>query len=256
MRKASLLGVTLALAALLAGRADAAVLPLNGTLSIDLGGIAVVTLTGSGTGTSNGPFGLATVPHGLVSLATTATFPIQPPALNLSKITVMGPASSFAGSFDPGGNMGNDAVANLFFTDGAAAGAVPLRYVGVATGCHLFVCPPFTIVGVAWTNLGATAADPTKTTMLMQTAAGIPVTVTATAFDARTAGGAGTVQLVAPTLMKIFGGSLGSLPIVGTLTLRFVPEPGALLLLGSGVAGLAAAGRRSARGRARACARS
>jgi PEP-CTERM motif len=32
--------------------------------------------------------------------------------------------------------------------------------------------------------------------------------------------------------------------VLGTLTLNFVPEPGTLLLLGSGVAGLAILGRR------------
>jgi hypothetical protein len=39
----------------------------------------------------------------------------------------------------------------------------------------------------------------------------------------------------------------GQIPTFGTLTLRYVPEPGTLLLLGSGIAGLALIGRRKRR---------
>lgn len=251
MRKSFLLGVTLALAALLAGRAEAAVLPLNGTLSVDFGFFGV-TLSGTGTGTSNGAFDLAAVPAGVISQTSDLSVPIQPTQLGLSKLTIMAsptaPVVNFAGSFGPGGIMGNNAVANLFFTNGGFAGAVPLAYVGGGPilGCE-FVCPPWTIIGVEWTNLGVSAGNVTKTTMVMGSPAGIPVTITATAFDKRTAGGAGTVQLVAPTMMKLYGGGLGSLPLVGTLTLQFVPEPGTLLPVGSGVVVLVAANRRSAR---------
>jgi hypothetical protein len=69
------------------------------------------------------------------------------------------------------------------------------------------------------------------------------VAITATAYDKRTAGGQGTVQLVAPVSAKLNGGALGTMPIVGVLTLHFVPEPGTLLLVGSGIAGLVAFGR-------------
>jgi hypothetical protein len=252
MRKALVLLATLALAACLPSRASAALLPVQGTLSFAIGALGVVELSGSSSGTSNGPFALATLPAGALSLSSSVSVPIQPAAIGLSKLTVMAspssPAFNHAGSFAPGGLMGNNAIVQMFFTNGGAAGVIPLRYVGGGTTMACVVpCQPLTILGARWTNLGASAADPTRTLMLMEAPAGIPVTLTVTAFDKRTAGGAGTLQLVAPALAKILGGNLGNLPLVGTLTLRFVPEPGTLLLLGSGVIALVAAGRRQAR---------
>ncbi len=65
-----------------------------------------------------------------------------------------------------------------------------------------------------------------------------------TGTDQRTAGGGGTIVLVTPTLTRTNVGGSENLPLVGKLTLTFVPEPGTLMLLGSGVAGLAMLGRR------------
>ena len=66
-----------------------------------------------------------------------------------------------------------------------------------------------------------------------------------TGTDSRTPGGLGQVTLVSPTkVVTNLTGGLLILVVLGTLTLNFVPEPGTLLLLGSGVAGLAILGRR------------
>ena len=47
-----------------------------------------------------------------------------------------------------------------------------------------------------------------------------------------------------PTLISTNIGASAVIPSFATLTLTFVPEPGTLLLLASGVAGLAVLGRK------------
>ncbi len=68
-------------------------------------------------------------------------------------------------------------------------------------------------------------------------------TVTVTGYDNRTPGHQGSIVLVSP--IQIFTNAAGNLPGFVAKSFTFsVPEPGSLLLLGSGVAGLAILGRR------------
>jgi hypothetical protein len=74
------------------------------------------------------------------------------------------------------------------------------------------------------------------------TVGGVPVLTdngagnTTTGYDNRTLGGGGKVKLVAPAgLMSTLAQNL---PLFISMTLTFVPEPGQLLLMGSGLASL------------------
>jgi hypothetical protein len=209
-------------------------------------------MTGSGQGISNGAFGLATIPAGL--LTGTGSVPVTPPQ-EITLITVSdltgGPVSNAAGSFHPGGAMGNDGIARFFFSGGGPPGSVPLVYVGGGgTGTARIGNLPVTVRGAVWTHLGASAGDPTRTLMITKTAGGIPITVTVTAFDQRTVSGQGSVQLVAPAIVDLFGGVVGHWPLIGVLRLEYgfeVPEPSLLLLWGSGVVALVGLGRARSR---------
>jgi hypothetical protein len=67
----------------------------------------------------------------------------------------------------------------------------------------------------------------------------------ASASDSSTAANSGVIQLIAPAQMMTVGiaGNWSQLAMFSTLTLRFIPEPGLLLLIGSGVVGLGLLGR-------------
>lgn len=68
---------------------------------------------------------------------------------------------------------------------------------------------------------------------------------TFTGTDSRTPGGHGQLTLVSPTKVTsdVFGTPVAFV-LLGRMTLSFMPEPGTLVLLGAGVAGLGALGRR------------
>jgi hypothetical protein len=125
-------------------------------------------------------------------------------------------------------------VANLYATKSASAVflAVPVKVGVMTTFTKAGAGLGFTIFSAPWTAGAATIDYGNATT---------PVTVMATGMNALTAGGAGTLILVSPS--KVFVSTGNKLPIVGTLILNYVPEPGTLLLLGSGALALAILGR-------------
>jgi hypothetical protein len=94
----------------------------------------------------------------------------------------------------------------------------------------------------------------TFTTMggFLTSATGIPqletvATVTLAGSNALTGTGVGQVTLISPLRIDTGPLNVGTIPGVVSETFQFVPEPGTLLLLASGAAGLVMIGRRRSR---------
>ena len=206
----------------------------SGLLSYSLAGLAPVTASGTGSGNSPGPITIATTAWAatgplLQPLAATAAPPLT--AINLV-MTAPGPCAALPGSCPLGG------TANAL-VGGAPFLIVPMSGLGVS-GRQAFGPYGSFIDAQAW-----------QTGVVPITVAGVTLTtdngapIFTTGYDNRTAGGLGTVKLVAPGgLMSTLGGNL---PLYVFMQLTFVPEPGTLLLLGSGIAGLAIIGRKRMR---------
>jgi hypothetical protein len=214
----------------------AALLPVNAQVQYLIQKLPPVTFTGSGVGSSVGG-GIATIPTDIFSGNPAIVVPISPTFVGATRITVA--ANSIgnpAASFRPDGAMG---LAGSVFSNSPHAGGIPLFQVGGGD-------EPFANTVV----LGALIGDLAGVTWMggnavftaMGAALAIPATIRATAYDNRTPGGQGTIQLAAPTTVNT--GVFGSYPLFGILTLTYTPEPATLTLLGAGIAALAMIGRR------------
>ena len=236
------------------GTASAATLDFTGTLSFHFGPLPALVVPGAGSATVNGSGGgvhvnslaLGGGTFGPVSASLSVT---TGTAIDSLRFTSLENASgSF--SFPSGGPMGLSGLVKVCLVFGPDCGTsvdVPLAG-GFGVGGTQFVAGlvNHTLQHNPWVATGAQAItihDPgsvvTFGTGLPQGFQHGPASATST-----TAQPSGVVQLV--TVSRAFTSLTSSdpeLPVFSVLTLHFVPEPGTLLLLGSGVAGLVLIGR-------------
>jgi hypothetical protein len=246
----------------------AGAVPFNATLGIAVGALGTLPFVGSGTGTTTA--NLVIVPSAFVGGTVAVPVTANPP-ITAIEVGIKGNGTgSFAGNPLVGtmpilgaaavkGNLGmgpTTLVGVPFYTAHDPGSAVGANGIGVGGSVLIVVGPGvyLNVFNTDWTE-GVKTVDSlfytyvyhfpammvSSTTTMMYTNG----TAMYTGTDSRTPGGLGQVTLVSPTkVVTNLTGGLLILVVLGTLTLNFVPEPGTLLLLGSGVAGLAVLGRR------------
>jgi len=284
MRRVLELLLAAGLALGVAGVSQAGPLQWVGTLELELGTLPPIPAAGSGVATVNGSGGGSHLSnlHLDTGIQTTNTIfvPITDPAvvmqgiasLRATRVTVKG---SFPLTFqhlvgstdvvtDPGGGggvlpvSGKVLVCLTLLSNCNANIAVPLtvnttRGVGIGGG-------QITVNGFGPDSLLKLSVQGNPWTVNTAVVTGIPLanggftTSTRQGFvhgpasaTSSTALPSGVVQLVTPVIVNTNLGGNEVLALFGTLRLHFVPEPGTLLLLGSGVTGLALLGRRRMR---------
>jgi hypothetical protein len=250
MRKACQFAVVLVAALGLAGAAQGAILT-SASISIPMefpSKVLVPTaITGTGVGTSVGAGSTARLGSNVVTgtVATPGRSPITQAVLSLTGHA----AGSFVAGGGPGGGLGGPmtlggAFRGLAYSGNVTLIGIPLSPVGQPGGSYSMTGGGGTIIqawGTGWTTGVQTMMVPATTVGGGTTT---PRTVTATGADLRTASGAGTLVLISPLFVRT--NLAGDIPNFATLTLNYVPEPGTLLLVGVGIAGVALYGRLTA----------
>ena len=168
----------------------------------------------------------------------------------LSSMTVAAANGTMSvGGFNPGAVVGPLAGSVLYgFLGSILKLPLPLSVVGAA-GTNAAIVSTFE-VGFNVTGMSWTTGTGMITGISTRTPNGAVVnTVTISGSDNRTAGGVGTLTLVSPARVLWFGdlSHVGLRPLTAVMSLRFVPEPGELLLLVSGLGALLLVARRRMR---------
>ncbi len=263
LRVSTALLLALALAACIrSAPAGASPLFWEGTLSIEVLGLPPIELTGGGVATVDGPGGawletlrLAASRGGIEGAA---MVPITDPSL-APNVALHVTASLGTGSFAPiSGGIGSEPLTRrvlplrglaklcLFSTSCGTAIPLPLTQQTPAGGlAGVGVGGVLTVGGTGPLRFSIEAAPWTlhTATVVLKTAGGGDLPVYASGFvhgagslPGSTAAPGGVVQLVTP--IRIISNQGSPMGAFGRLTVRFRPEPGWLVLLAAGLAGL------------------
>ena len=225
-----------------AAPAKAAPVQVSGNINIVIGTLPGLSLPIPLT-TVDVTGGTLTIPAGIAS--TTGLFvPVTGFPLNLITgivVTASNGAGSFSAPSAAGGTVG------LASTPGGGfGGAMPINGVVQVKGA-LAINVPISNVGAGGSvNAGGiiVAGAPWTTGVALVTTDGAPMAMFAQGGGMSGVLGAAssTVALVTPAHVNAAG--LARLPVFAVASLHFIPEPGTALLLGAGIAGLVALGRK------------
>lgn len=253
-----------------AGGAGAATLPWEGTLNVQFGNVPPFVSTGMSAATINhssggGHLNTLAIAGGISG---SATLPLTDPATPLL-VSVRGTLT-----------LGTGTLSGISGGAPLAGGVLPvgglIRLCLVTPGCGIFLPIPATVNSTRGLGIGglitvngfATAGlrisvEFAPWTIGLAAVTGLPTgnggtsTVTAQGFahgpmsatsSTANALGSGVLQVVTPARITLTLAPPNDMQaVMTTLTLHFIPEPGMLLLLGSGVAGLVLLGQRRLR---------
>jgi hypothetical protein len=229
-----------ALALTVAAPSHAAPVQVSGSLAIAVGTLppinlpiplSTVDLTGSTVSIAAGLAGVTGLFVPITGFPLNLITGIVVTASNgAGSFSVPAPADGGAANIPGGGFGGLMPILGVAQVKGALAINVPLSNVGVGGSVN---AGGIVVEGAPWTT-GSGMVTTTAAPMAMVTIAG--------SMNGALGAASSTVSLVSPAHINAAG--LTRIGTVASLNLHFIPEPGTVLLLGAGIAGLVAVGRK------------